>query len=107
MRCALLALFALLACAPACTEVRKCQRGDPGCLAGPPEDGRCQPGLVVKHGACTEPGAGPAALECGCGAGEICTLDGYACVDYCAPLDVSIGSAPPRAQYACDPSLSV
>ncbi|HEX6242189.1 MAG TPA: hypothetical protein VFZ61_14865, partial [Polyangiales bacterium] len=106
MRRAYVALFALLAWAPACNEVRKCGRGEPGCLAGPPEDGSCQPGLVVKHGACTEPGAEPAALECGCEDGQICTLDGYTCADYCAPLDVAIGTAPPRDQYSCDPSAS-
>jgi hypothetical protein len=104
MRIAYLAVSALLAGAPACSEIRKCQRGEPGCLAGPPDDGQCAPGLVENHGACAEPGAAPAALECGCEGGEICTLDGYACVDYCAPLDVPIGNAPPRAVYSCDPS---
>lgn len=103
-RFGLRASVALLASLAGCTEIAKCQRGEPGCLAGPPKNGQCQPGLVLVQGACAEPGAGAAALSCGCPDGQVCTLDAYECVDYCEPLDVAIGSAPPRAVYSCDPS---
>ena len=99
---ALLGLVGLIA---ACGDIGTCRRGEPGCLAGPPKAGACEFGLVVINGACTEPGAVGAALECGCEDGQICTSDAYACVDYCAPLDVEIGGAPPRTVYSCDASV--
>jgi hypothetical protein len=104
MRTSFYALLGLVGLSWACGDIGTCRRGEPGCLAGPPQAGRCEYGLVVKNGACTEPGAGAAALECGCAEGQVCTLDAYECVDYCAPLDVDIGTAPPRAVYSCDAS---
>jgi hypothetical protein len=101
MRVTLLALLALLALNVGCAEVESCQRGAPGCLAGPPKAGACELGLVLINGACAEPGAGAAALSCQCPEGQICTLDAYQCVDYCEPIDVEIGTAPPRAVWGC------
>lgn len=100
MRTLLLALF-VLGLSAGCGDVEQCQRGEPGCLAGPAVKGRCSHGLVNEHGACVEPGAGPVALSCRCDEGEVCTLDGYRCVDYCAPLEVAIGTAAPRTNLSC------
>ena len=76
----------------ACGEVEHCRQGTPGCLAGPPLDGECQLDLVITHGTCSEPGASAPALSCECDEGEVCSLDGYQCIDYCAPLEVDVGS---------------
>jgi hypothetical protein len=91
-----------LAALQACSEVEHCQHGQPGCLAGPPEDGRCQLDLVVTHGTCSEPGASAPPLACQCDDGEICSLDSYECLDYCAPLDVQIGSVSAPASFSCE-----
>jgi hypothetical protein len=103
----LLAL-ALLACfVSACGDVQHCERGASGCLAGPPATGatECSFGLVLINGACAEPGAKPPALSCNCEDGQVCTADAYECVDYCAPLDVEIGTAPAPEPISCAPSL--
>lgn len=95
-----LAVLALLAAA--CSDVKQCARGETGCLAGPPlESGACRYGLVLINGACAEPGAEPPALSCRCPEGQVCTLDAYTCVDYCAQLDQEIGSEPPPAAVSC------
>lgn len=107
MRALLLGLFSLLLLSLGCGEVEKCARGAPGCLAGPPKAGKCEHGLVLMNGACTEPGASPAALSCLCEDGQVCTPDEYRCVDYCAPLDVEIGTQPARVLPTCKQELSV
>jgi hypothetical protein len=87
-----------------CGEVAKCERGAPGCLAGPPPKGAdCSFGLVLINGACAEPGSEPPALSCQCENGQACTLDEYVCVDYCAPLEVEIGSEPAPPPLSCSP----
>ena len=93
----------LLAClTAACGDVGQCERGSPGCLAGPPRPGSgCRFGLVLINGACGEPGSRATALSCQCAEGQVCTLDTYECVDYCAPLEIAIGSEPPPAQLSC------
>lgn len=86
----------------ACSDVKQCRRGEVGCLAGPPrEEGACSYGLVLINGACAEPGAAPPALSCRCPEGQVCTLDAYSCVDYCAPLELEIGTEPPPAPISC------
>lgn len=104
MHTRLLALCLLALLASACGDVAKCERGSPGCLAGPPEGGDCRYGLVLINGACAEPGAEPPALSCQCGEGQVCTLDAYSCVDYCAPLELEIGSEPAPEPVSCAPS---
>jgi hypothetical protein len=88
----------------ACGDVGHCERGSPGCLSGPPQAGSCRYGLTLVGGACAEPSASPPALSCQCEDGEVCTLDSYRCVDYCAPLEVEVGTEPPRMAYSCDAS---
>lgn len=88
----------------ACGDVGRCERGSPGCLAGPPQAGGCRFGLTLVGGACAEPSATAPALSCQCEDGEVCTLDSYRCVDYCAPVEVDIGTADPRKAYSCDAS---
>lgn len=101
-KCLALLVCLLVSLAAACTDVAKCERGAPGCLAGPPPKGKdCLYGLVLINGACAEPGAQPPALSCQCQAGQVCTLDAYTCVDYCAPLDVEIGGEPAPAPLSC------
>lgn len=90
----------------ACSEVERCERGTAGCLAGPPRDGRCELDLVVTHGTCSEPGASAPPLSCGCDAGEVCSLDGYQCIDYCQPLEVEVGGAEAPAAVSCEAALS-
>jgi hypothetical protein len=103
-------LLASLFCAllvAACGDVQKCKHGTPGCLAGPPPAGEeCRFGLVLINGACAEPGAKPPALSCGCPDGQVCTLDEYTCVDYCAPLELEIGSEPAPEPLSCAASES-
>jgi hypothetical protein len=86
----------------ACEDVERCQVGTVGCYAGPPDQGSCKLGLVMIHGTCAEPGETAPPLSCGCHDGAVCTLDGYRCADYCAPLDVEIGTLEPPAPIVCD-----
>lgn len=97
----------LVLLAAACGEVAQCKRGEPGCLAGPPRsDSGCRDGLVVVNGACAEPGASTPALSCRCAPGQVCTADAYTCVDYCAPLEIEIGSETPPSPISCKASES-
>lgn len=101
------ALLALLALAlMACGDVEQCKRGQPGCLAGPPVEGRCKLDLVVTHGTCAEPGASPPPLSCQCKVGEVCSLDAYSCINYCAPLEQAIGSGSVPPAVLCDATES-
>ena len=79
------ALSALLALS-GCHEIRKCTRGEEGCVGGPTrDDGTCAAGLEARGGTCQEPnGGGPGDLCGGCSSDEICDEDSYTCISYCA-----------------------
>jgi hypothetical protein len=78
-----LALLALLALS-GCQEVRKCKRGDPGCIDGPVnDDGECAAGLVKRGGDCVEP---TSSSGCNCAADELCDENTKTCLAYCAPV---------------------
>ena len=101
-----MAALLLGAALTACSEVGNCENGQPGCLAGPPEDGTCKLDLVLIHGTCSEPGASAPPLACLCKPGEICSLDDYRCIDYCAPLDVEVGGSSAPAAISCETANS-
>jgi hypothetical protein len=96
-------LLAFAAClAGACGDVERCERGARGCFGGPPEDGECKLGLVMKHGTCSEADAVAPPLSCGCEDGKVCSLDAYRCIDYCEPVDFASGSVQPPPTYSCE-----
>lgn len=89
-----------------CGEVKKCKRGELGCINEPPKDGECLANLTLVDGICVDPdeddmrrdgggrndagsdggrdgGNDGGGGECGCADGELCAPDGVTCVNYC------------------------
>lgn len=107
---ALLAAFGLLLAGTAlvgCGEVKKCKKGELGCINEPPKDGKCLANLEEVDGLCVDPddtdtrrdgggggrdggsdggrdgGTDGGGDECDCEDGELCSPDGKSCINFC------------------------
>lgn len=101
---AVLTLLALGAFS-ACTDVRKCTRGEKGCIDGEPDNDECAAGLVPKNGECVPPEGGGGGGRCNCASDEICDEDGETCLAYCEPVDDPPESVP--TPPSCKPVKTV
>jgi hypothetical protein len=98
---AALALLALSAMT-GCNKVRKCTKGERGCLDGSPNsDGSCDAGLVVVGGRCVEASGGSSG--CNCAIDEVCSTDGESCIGYCEYDDGGPEAKP--VPKGCEPPL--
>jgi hypothetical protein len=97
---AALALLALSAVS-GCTKVRKCTKGEQGCIGGRPNvDGTCEAGLIAKGSKCVEASGGSSG--CNCAIDEVCGADGETCIGYCEYDDSAQVLPVPKG---CEPPL--